>query len=149
MLKVLEAYRELFPETGLDALCGLEGEMFKRIQNRRTFRIQRGGRGFFVKCHQGVGWHEIVKNLLAFKLPVLGAVNEWLAILRLRELGVTLRPVARLAQAAQALGADRTGVLPADRLLLGVAAAFTIVAGAVLVIGCTGGRDFSCGFWGG
>ena len=33
--------------------------------------------------------------------------------------------------------------------VLGVAAAFTIVAGAVLVIGCTGGRDFSCGFWGG
>ena len=95
MLRVLEPYRELFPETEPGQLCALDGEVFKRIQNRRTFRIERSGRGFFVKCHQGVGWREILKNILVFKPPVLGAMNEWLAIQRLHELGVeTMLPVA-------------------------------------------------------
>ena len=95
MLKVLEPYRPLFPETHPEQLCALEGEVFKRIQNRRTFRIERGGRGFFVKCHRGVGWGEILKNLGSLKLPVLGAGNEWRAIHRLRQLGVeTMSPVA-------------------------------------------------------
>jgi heptose I phosphotransferase len=95
MLKVLDQYRHLFPESGLQELCALEGEVFKRIQNRRTFRVERSGRGFFLKCHQGVGWGEILKNLFSLRLPVLGAGNEWLAIHRLRELGVeTMQPVA-------------------------------------------------------
>ncbi len=95
MLKVLERYRAVFPETDLSQLCALDGEVFKRIQNRRTFRIERDGRAFFVKCHHGVGWREIIKNLLMLKQPVLGAMNEWLAILRLHELGIeTMQPVA-------------------------------------------------------
>jgi heptose I phosphotransferase len=95
MLKVLEEYRHLFPETRLQELCSLDGEVFKRIQNRRTFRVERSGRRFFLKCHQGVGWREILKNLFSLRLPVLGAGNEWRAIHRLQELGVeTMRPVA-------------------------------------------------------
>lgn len=95
MLKVLEPYRAVFPETRLQQLCSLDGQEYKRIQNRRTFRIERAGRGYFIKCHHGVGWREIFKNLTAFKLPVLGAMNEWLAIQRLQALGVeTMRPVA-------------------------------------------------------
>ncbi len=95
MLQILDAYRKLFPETRMEQLCTLDGEVFKRIQNRRTFRIERAGRGFFIKCHHGVGWREIIKNLVSLKLPVLGAMNEWLAILRLQELGIeTMRPVA-------------------------------------------------------
>ncbi len=95
MLQVLAEFRVLFPETRLGQLCALAGEEYKRIQNRRTFRIERQGRGFFVKCHQGVGWGEILKNLCSLKWPVLGAGNEWRAIHRLRGLGVeTMRPVA-------------------------------------------------------
>jgi heptose I phosphotransferase len=95
MLKVLEPYRHDFPETDLASLCELEGTVYKRIQNRRTFRVERGGRGYFIKCHRGVGWREIFKNLLAFKRPVLGAMNEWRAIHRLRQLDVeTMSPVA-------------------------------------------------------
>ncbi|MDJ0741051.1 MAG: lipopolysaccharide core heptose(I) kinase RfaP [Gammaproteobacteria bacterium] len=95
MLRVLEPYRQVFPETDLDALCALDGVEYKRIQNRRTFRVERAGQGYFIKCHRGVGWREIVKNLAAFKRPVLGAVNEWRAIHRLHELGIeTMAPVA-------------------------------------------------------
>ncbi len=95
MLNIYDQYRPCFPETSLAELCELDGEVFKRIQNRRTFRIERDGRGFFIKCHHGVGWREILKNLLQLRLPILGAGNEWRAIHRLRELGVeTMTPVA-------------------------------------------------------
>ncbi len=95
MLKIYDQYRPSFPETALAGLCTLDGEVFKRIQNRRTFRIEREGRGFFIKCHHGVGWGEIFKNLLQLRPPILGAGNEWRAIHRLRELGVeTMTPVA-------------------------------------------------------
>ncbi len=95
MLKLYDQYRSFFPETTLDEFCALDGEVFKRIQNRRTFRIEREGQGFFLKCHHGVGWGEIVKNLSQLRPPILGAGNEWRAIHRLRELGVeTMTPVA-------------------------------------------------------
>lgn len=95
MLKIYDQYRPYFPETSLDEFCVLDGEVFKRIQNRRTFRVERDGRGFFIKCHHGVGWREIIKNLLQLRPPILGAGNEWRAIHRLQELGVeTMTPVA-------------------------------------------------------
>jgi heptose I phosphotransferase len=95
MLKIYDQYRSSFPETSLREFCALDGEVFKRIQNRRTFRVERDGRGFFIKCHHGVGWREIIKNLLQLRLPILGAGNEWRAIHRLQELGVeTMTPVA-------------------------------------------------------
>lgn len=95
MLKLYDQYRSCFPETSLEQFCALDGEVFKRIQNRRTFRIERDSRGFFLKCHHGVGWREIIKNLLQLRPPILGAGNEWRAIHRLRELGVeTMTPVA-------------------------------------------------------
>jgi heptose I phosphotransferase len=95
MLKIDDRYRSYFPDGSLHELCTLEGEVFKRIQNRRTFRIERDGRGFFIKCHRGVGWREIIKNLLSLRLPILGADNEWRAIHRLQELEVeTMMPVA-------------------------------------------------------
>ncbi len=95
MFKVLKKYQTLFPERDLKPLSTLPGEDFKRIQNRRTFRIEREGHGFFIKYHHGVGWKEIFKNLLSLKLPVLGAGNEWRAIHRLQQLGVeTMTPVA-------------------------------------------------------
>ncbi|MCF6282255.1 MAG: lipopolysaccharide core heptose(I) kinase RfaP [Candidatus Polarisedimenticolaceae bacterium] len=95
MFKVLEGYQTLFPKGDLKSLSTLPGEDFKRIQNRRTFRIEREGRGFFIKYHRGVGWKEIFKNLLSLKLPVLGAGNEWRAIHKLQQLKVeTMTPVA-------------------------------------------------------
>lgn len=90
-----DGYQGVFTERSWADFCALEGEVFKCIQNRRTFRIERQGRGFFIKCHRGVGWREILKNLVTCKLPVLGAGNEWHAIHRLLELGVeTMTPVA-------------------------------------------------------
>ena len=84
--------------TGADpfaAVEALEGEVFRELEARRTLRTEVAGRGYFVKIHRGVGWAEIVKNLISLRLPVLGAQHEWLAIKRLTELGIdTMRAVA-------------------------------------------------------
>ncbi|MEF8751975.1 MAG: lipopolysaccharide core heptose(I) kinase RfaP [Candidatus Accumulibacter necessarius] len=77
------------------AVEALEGEVFRELEGRRTLRTEVAGRGYFVKIHHGIGWAEMLKNLLSLRLPVLGAQNEWRAIQRLRELGVdSMRAVA-------------------------------------------------------
>jgi len=71
-----------------DEVAKLSGEEFRRVKSRRTFRVEIDGRGYFIKHHLGVGWKEILKNLFQFKLPVLGAANEFAAIRKLEELDV-------------------------------------------------------------
>ncbi len=66
----------------------LEGEVFRRIDDRRTIKVQIGAANYFAKIHQGVGWIEILKNIMTGRLPVLGARNEWLALLALKTAGV-------------------------------------------------------------
>jgi heptose I phosphotransferase len=71
-----------------DYIMQLDGEIFRDIDNRRTLRFSLNGRRYFLKAHYGVGWKEIIKNLLQFRLPVLGARNEWCAIKHLQQLDV-------------------------------------------------------------
>jgi len=90
-------FRQLWPppEDPFKHVAELAGEEFRRVKTRRTFRVELEGRGFFVKHHLGVGWGEILKNWLMFKRPVLGALDEFRALKRLRELGVpTMTPAA-------------------------------------------------------
>ncbi len=77
------------------AVEALQGEVFRELEARRTLRTEVEGRGYFVKIHRGVGWGEIVKNLVSLRAPVLGAGNECRALRRLAELGVaSMTPVA-------------------------------------------------------
>jgi serine/threonine protein kinase len=52
-----------------------------------------GKKTYFIKQHFGVGWKEIFKNLWQFRLPVLSAKNEWLAIHKLKSLGIDVPTV--------------------------------------------------------
>jgi len=83
---------------GQDAFSAVEtlsGDVFRALENRRTLRTELAGHGYFVKIHRGVGWGEILRNLLSLRLPVLGAHNEWRALRRLAALGVpSMHPVA-------------------------------------------------------
>ncbi len=81
-----------------EAVFELEGEVFRNVKNRKTFRIEIDGRGFFVKIHRGVGWKEIFKNLFQFKLPVTGAANEFQALAKLSELGIATMKSAAFAE---------------------------------------------------
>ena len=88
--KSLWAGRDAFHEVE-----GLQGEVYRELEARRTLRTEVAGNGFFVKIHRGIGWGEIFKNLLTAKLPVLGAGQEWRAIQRLQKAGVpTMTAVA-------------------------------------------------------
>ena len=63
-----------------EAAAALTGEVVRDIDGRLTFRFEVNGRGYYAKLHRGIGWGEIVKNLVRLRLPVLGAGNEWRAI---------------------------------------------------------------------
>jgi len=82
--KSLWAGRDAF-----EAVEALQGQVYRELEGRRTLRTEVDGRGYFVKIHRGIGWGEIVKNLLSAKAPVLGAAQEWQAIQRLTAAGVS------------------------------------------------------------
>jgi len=73
----------------------LTGESYRKVKSRHTFRIEREGRGYFVKLHRGIGFREYFKNLLQFKSPVTDAGQEYRALLHLKAHGVeTMTPAA-------------------------------------------------------
>jgi len=58
----------------------LQGEVFRDKEGRRTLRFELGNKSYFLKFHLGVGWSEIIKNLVQLRAPVISAKNEWQAI---------------------------------------------------------------------
>lgn len=80
------------------AVATLQGETFRHVKGRRTLRFELGGRSWFLKWHDGVGWHEIIKNLLSFRLPIIGAEPEYRAIRRFHQLGLPTMQVAGFGQ---------------------------------------------------
>ena len=73
----------------------IDGEIFRDKEGRRTLRFVHEGRSYFLKYHQGVGWAEVLKNLLQGRAPVTSAKNEYLACLLLARVGLeTLTPAA-------------------------------------------------------
>lgn len=75
-------------------MMALRGECFRHLEGRLTQRIRLGDKSYFIKQHTGVGWKEIIKNLLQGRLPVLSAKNEWQAIEKLQLLGVAVPAIA-------------------------------------------------------
>lgn len=72
-------------------------DIYRHKEGRRTLRFDYGGHSFFLKLHAGVGWLEIAKNLLQGRLPVVSAVNEYRAIMKLRQVGVDTLTVSAYA----------------------------------------------------
>lgn len=78
-----------------EVVASLEGQVIRDKEGRQTLKFGLQGKTYYRKLHTGVGWREILKNLSQIKIPVIGASNEYLAINRIRELGLdTLSPVA-------------------------------------------------------
>ena len=88
------ADRATLGDLDFDGFMALQGESYREIAARRTLRFERGGNSYFIKIHHGVGWAEIFKNLITLKVPVIGAGNEWRAIQRLEQLGVSTMRLA-------------------------------------------------------
>lgn len=81
-------------------------DIYRDREGRRTLRFPRGGATYFLKLHTGIGWGEIIKNLLQLRRPVLGADNEYRAVRALTGTGVDTMTVAAYA---------RSGCNPAAR----------------------------------
>ena len=45
-------------------------DIYRQREGRTTLRFDTGGQAYFLKYHAGVGWREIVRNLLRLRLPV-------------------------------------------------------------------------------
>jgi hypothetical protein len=56
------------------------------------------GKRYFVKQHFGIGWGEVLKNLLSLKKPVLGAMTEVHAIEKIAALGIATTPLVAYGQ---------------------------------------------------
>lgn len=96
MIYVREELRPLFEtERSVDDFMNIDGEVVKHVvESRRITRFDRQGRAFYMKCHYGVGWAEIFKNLLTLRLPVTSARNEWQALNILQQIGIDSMQVA-------------------------------------------------------
>lgn len=85
----------------------LDGDVARQVEGRETRRFLLGGNAYYRKLHTGVGWLEIFKNLLRFRLPVISARNEWVALNRLSVIGIA---------SLQPLGFGEKYLNPAQRL---------------------------------
>lgn len=73
----------------------LSGSVAREVPGRQTLRFELNGKAYYRKLHTGVGWGEIVKNIVRGRLPIVGARNEWQALNCLQSAGVpSLIPVA-------------------------------------------------------
>ncbi len=93
----------------------VEGDVYRECRGRRTMRVVLAGKPYFLKFHWGVGWGEILKNLLVGKRPVLGAENEYSACRRLQRCGLNAPQVAAFA-AAGGNPATRRSLILCDEL---------------------------------
>lgn len=90
--------QSLGSDDAFNALMQLQGKAFRDVKGRKTIQVQLAGKSYFLKQHFGVGWREIVKNLLSFKKPILGAMTEVRAIEKLDELGIATTPLVAYGQ---------------------------------------------------
>jgi len=64
-MKVNSSVYSIFKnEDPFKVLPTLEGTSFRNITNRQTKRVEINGQPYFLKYHHGVGWKEILKNLI-------------------------------------------------------------------------------------
>jgi heptose I phosphotransferase len=89
----------------------IPSEVARRFRNRHTGRIERGGRGFYIKYHGPLGWHGTLLDLVHFRLPSRGARDEWEAARRLEALGVRTLRVAAYGEEGRFAPARRSFVL--------------------------------------
>lgn len=66
----------------------ISGHILREVKTRRTLRFDFADQSFYLKLHHGISYAEAIKNLLQFRLPVLGADREWRAINELAKVGV-------------------------------------------------------------
>ena len=104
-LIVNRASANILSENGLtsfDSLMNYEGGTVAKnlLRERTTTRIELpdsdgGQQAFYIKRHGPSPWKEHIKPFFRLTRPILGARNEWNAMIRFHEVGIpTMTPVA-------------------------------------------------------
>jgi len=89
MLVIPDAWLERWKGRDIfEQLFAIDGRVYREREGRKTLQFSMDGKSYFAKFHRGIGWKEIIKNIIQFRLPVTSARNEWEAIKRLNQLGV-------------------------------------------------------------
>lgn len=90
ILYVRDDLRDDIGSMTFDDFLALPGETAKKQPGtkRETVRVAIADRRFFLKRHWGVGWYEILKNLISLKMPVVGATTECTALRELPKLEI-------------------------------------------------------------
>ncbi len=89
-----ELRQALKGEDSFYQMMNIEGKVYREALGRRTLRFTRGSKDYFLKMHTGVGWGEIFKNITYLRAPVVGALNEWHGVHRLKDLEIDTMTVA-------------------------------------------------------
>lgn len=66
----------------------IEGQVYRLQPARKTLSFTHAGKRYFAKIHTGVGWKEIIKNIVQLRLPIISAKTEWNALLKLQALKI-------------------------------------------------------------
>lgn len=72
-----------------DEIQTLRGKTCRKVTTRSTSNFSFNGESYYIKVHHGTSLKEIFKNIITLKMPVLGARNEFNAINRLHQLGIS------------------------------------------------------------
>jgi heptose I phosphotransferase len=95
VLELDEHLRAHLPkENTFDWLMTVDGKVHRAVKNRRTIEFEVAGRRYFIKAHRGVGWGEVLKNVLYGRAPIVSAEPEWRAIEQLNQAGVATPGIA-------------------------------------------------------
>ena len=90
MIHIQEQYKHFFKnEKCVADFFEIKGQVFREFKGRQTIRFLRNSETFYIKRHNGLGWCESIRDLLRFRLPVLGAQTEWKAIQYVAHLGIS------------------------------------------------------------
>lgn len=114
ILSIPESIRAHLKRDAFEEMMCLQGKVFRDVLGRKTMQISIGGQSYFIKQHFGVGWGEIVKNLLAFKVPIIGAMTEVQAIQKMDAIGIPTTPLVAYGQQGWNPAGTRSFVLTED-----------------------------------
>lgn len=103
-------YPELAPKFSssgtFQEIMQLKGDVYRALEGRKTLSFHHEDRRYFAKLHFGVGYFEIIKNLFYFRLPIISAKNEFRAIKKIEEIGLSTMSI---------VGFGKKGINPASQ----------------------------------
>lgn len=114
ILVVPDKIKQHLQGDAFEALMQIRGKAFRDVPGRKTIQVALGKKSYFIKQHFGVGWGEIFKSIISFKMPILGAMTEVSAIQKLNEIGIPTTPLVAYGQRGYSPASMRSFVMTED-----------------------------------